>query len=212
MKNKFFYISLVISLITVVINIIAYPYLPNKVPVHWGINGDVNRYGSKLELVMLGVLPLIILLMQKGISRVDPNKLSYTKHARPYWIISLLIVLFLSLMNIVAIINALGYNIPFTRVTPILLGLLFIGIGNYSTQIRHNYFIGFKTPWALASEYVWTKTHRFGGYVFVGIGLIPFASLFMGAAAMIIFFIALLFGIAAIYLYSYQIFKKSKVS
>ena len=28
---------------------IAWPSVPDRLPVHWGLSGKVNRYGSKLE-------------------------------------------------------------------------------------------------------------------------------------------------------------------
>jgi hypothetical protein len=47
-------------------------------------------------------------------------------------------------------------------------------------KIRHNYFFGIRTPWTLASEEVWNKTHRtvgpwwiIGGVVFLFLGFLP---------------------------------------
>lgn len=208
MKNKIFYVSFIIAVITAVLNIFSYPYLPEKVPMHWGLNGEVNRYGSKMELIFIGILPLIIVLMQKFLPRIDPKKDSYKMHSNAYSNISLIIVIFMSVLNVGIIISSTGHNIPLNNVVPILIGLLLIGIGNYTAQLRHNYFLGFRTPWALASEHVWRKTQRFGGYVFVVIGIIPLLSLIIGTLAIKLFFVALIVGIAAIYLYSYQTFKK----
>ncbi|MDP4157052.1 MAG: SdpI family protein, partial [Bacillota bacterium] len=82
--------------------------------------------------------------------------------------------------------------------------------GNFMTQLRHNYFFGIRTPWTLASEYVWKKTHRFGGYVFVVIGLVPLSSIFIGPIGMYLFLGALAIGIVMILMYSYFVFKREK--
>lgn len=208
MKNKFFYVTLAISIIALIINIIAYPHLPEKVPVHWGLNGEVNRYGSKIEMVLMGALPLIIILLRQITPLIDPKRESYKIHSTAYSNITLIIITFLASLNLIALFSALGYNISFTKVLPVLLGLLFIGMGNYMTQLRPNYFIGFRNPWTLASEQVWRKTHRFGGFVTVIIGLVPLSSIVIGTLGMKLFWSALVIGIVVIYSYSYLTFKK----
>jgi uncharacterized membrane protein len=210
-KNKLFYITLIISFLPLIINLIAYPHIPNKVPVHWGINGEPNRYGSRMEQIMMGALPIVLFLVLNFLPSIDPKKESYKKHAGAYSIINLVIILFISGMNLIGLFSALGYPIPFQKVVPVLLGILFIVLGNFMTQIRHNYFIGFRTPWTLASEYVWKKTHRFGGYIFVIIGLVPLSAIFLGALGLYLFFGAMVVGTALIYLYSYLVFKKDKL-
>lgn len=44
-------------------------------------------------------------------------------------------------------------------------GLLLIVTGNYLPKARRNHFVGIRTPWTLADERVWDKTHRFAGPV-----------------------------------------------
>lgn len=208
-KNKLFYITLIISFIPLIINLIAYPHMPNKVPVHWGINGEVNRYGSKIEQVIMSGIPIVLFLFFNVLPSIDPKKESYKKHATPYVIMTFFIILFIACINLLGLLSALGYGIPFQKVVPVLVGILFIVLGNFMTQLRHNYFIGIRTPWTLSSEYVWKKTHRFGGYVFVVIGLVPLSSIFIGALGMYLFLGAMVIGVIAIFLYSYFIFKKN---
>jgi uncharacterized membrane protein len=50
-------------------------------------------------------------------------------------------------------------------------GLLAV-IGNYFQALRPNYFIGIRTPWTLQSEQVWKKTHKLGGRVWMGGGIL----------------------------------------
>ncbi len=208
-KNKLFYITLIISLIPLIINLIAFAHMPDKVPVHWGITGEPNRYGSKMEQLVMSAIPFVLFLFFNFLPSIDPKKESYKKHAGAYSMINLFIILIIGCLNLSGLFSALGYPVAFQKVVPVLLGILFIVLGNFMTQIRHNYFVGFRNPWTLASEHVWKKTHRLGGYVFVVIGLVPFTSLFLGALGMYLFFGALVVGTALVYLYSYFIFKKN---
>lgn len=209
-KNKLFYITLIVSLIPLIIDLLAYPHMPNKIPVHWGITGEPNRYGSRMEQISTGAIPFVLFLFLNFIPSIDPKKESFKKHSGAYSIINFIIILIIGCMNMIGLFSALGYPIAFQKVVPVLLGILFIVLGNYMTQIRHNYFVGFRTPWTLASEYVWKKTHRFGGYIFVITGLVALSSLFLGSLGMYLFFGAMGIGIVLIYLYSYLIFKGKK--
>jgi uncharacterized membrane protein len=207
-KNKLFYITLIITFIPLIVNLIAYPHMADRIPVHWGITGDPNRYGSKMEQLTLSALPFVLFLILNYLPSIDPKKESYKKHSGAFSIINFVIILFLIITNLLGLFSALGYNIQFQKVVPVLLGILFIVLGNFMTQLRHNYFFGIRTPWTLASEYVWKKTHRLGGYVFVVIGLVPISSLFIGPLGMYLFLWAMGIGIALILIYSYFVFKR----
>ncbi len=52
--------------------------LPKKVPVHWNINGEIDRYGYKLELIIFPLfLPLLMYVILLIVPKIDPkNKLS----------------------------------------------------------------------------------------------------------------------------------------
>ena len=39
-------------------------------------------------------------------------------------------------------------------------------------NVRHNYFIGVRTPWTLSNETVWTNTHRFTAKLWVSGSLV----------------------------------------
>ena len=41
-----------------------------------------------------------------------------------------------------------------------VVGLLFIGVGNYLPRVKQNYTLGIKTPWALADPENWRRTQR----------------------------------------------------
>ena len=89
---------------------------------------------------------------------------------------------------------------------PILLGLIFIAIGNYLPKCKQNYTIGIKIPWTLASEENWNRTHRFAGWVWVGGGVVMLLSGFLG-----IFWLTLVPAIimaAVPLIYSYILHKK----
>lgn len=162
----------IISGILVIINIIvglwAYPKLPDQVPSHWNIEGQVDGYSGAFGGAFF--LPLIILgvyVMFWVIPRIDPKRANYLKMGRVFWIVSTTLVVFLSLMYWGTLAVALGYFDTLPRWYFSGIGVIFILLGNYFGKIKFNYTFGIRTPWTLANEEVWTKTHRFAGPLWV---------------------------------------------
>ena len=65
---------------------------------------------------------------------------------------------------------------PALTVMKLLVGGLFVVIGNYLGKVRRNFFVGIRTPWTLTSDEVWARTHRVGGWLFVLAGIAIIAS------------------------------------
>ena len=89
-----------------------------------------------------------------------------------------------------------------------VVGLLFIGVGNYLPRVKQNYTLGIKTPWALADPENWRRTQRFGGACFMvlGIGLIVMgvAGSVLSSEVVAAVIAVLAFGsVGAVYVYSY---------
>ena len=87
-----------------------------------------------------------------------------------------------------------------TRIVILLVGLLFIMIGNVLGKVRPNHWLGYRTPWTLADVRVWDRTHRFAGWLFVIAGaLLAVAAVLnpgSGALAAILLFIVATVAIA----------------
>jgi len=78
---------------------------------------------------------------------------------------------------------AFGWGLPVNHIFVGGLGLIFVMIGNQLGKSRSMFLIGLRTPWTLASEEVWIKTHRLcgklmvvGGLVMAGAALLPLPS------------------------------------
>ena len=89
---------------------------------------------------------------------------------------------------------------------PILLGVVFIAIGNYLPKCKQNYTIGIKISWTLASEENWNKTHRLAGWVWVGGGIVMMLSGFFGILWLTFLPVAIMVLVPLVY--SYILHKK----
>ncbi|MDP7282427.1 MAG: SdpI family protein, partial [Candidatus Undinarchaeales archaeon] len=64
-----------------------------------------------------------------------------------------------------------GFSINFNVLLMPAVGLLMVVIGYLIRFAKRNFFVGIRTPWTLASDSVWKKTHEVGSWVFIGIGV-----------------------------------------
>lgn len=150
-----------------------YPQLPEKMPTHWNIHGEVDGWSGKnfavwfFPLVNLGLYFMMILL-----PKIDPRKANYTRFAGSYRVIRILLIVFLTGIYCVTIISGLGYDIKVDTIVKVSVSLLILVFGNYMGKFQHNYFVGIRTPWTLANEEVWRKTHRMAGPLWAGAGVL----------------------------------------
>lgn len=200
---------LYLSIVSFVGTLVIYPRLPDMIPTHWGIDGEVDRYNGRYMALLMAALPIGLYYMMTIIPSIDPRRDNYFKHTKAYGMIKQGTILFIILLVWITNLYSLGWETDISKIVIIGVGVLFMIIGNYLTQIKHNYFVGIRTPWTLANETVWKKTHRVGGMLFVIFGILMVASSFLShiiSAAVVgisVFVIVIgLFG------YSYLIFRK----
>ncbi|MCB0033631.1 MAG: SdpI family protein [Anaerolineales bacterium] len=181
------------------------------VPVHWGINGEPDRYGSKFEGLLL--MPLIytaVCALLAVVPRIDPRGNNILRSGKAYGALWIAMMLFFLILHVVLILNTLGINAPVDMVIPIGVGALFVVIGNYMGKVRRNYMFGIRTPWTLASELSWNKTHRLGGRLFVLLGLVMIASAAFatGMVTFVIMFAGIIGMLIGVFAYSYVVWKQ----
>jgi uncharacterized membrane protein len=192
--------------------VVAYFFLPDSIPMHWNIAGEIDSWGPRASIFGLGALPLACALLFRWLPRIDPNRGSYARHAKTFEILQLILVLGLAALVWVSIAVALGLPMDVGVVIRSLVGVLFIGMGNFMGRLKRNYFVGIKTPWALADDEVWRLTHRRGGVVFVAMGAVYLLSLLIpsGRALEAVIAASTLGGIAYTFLYSYLAWRRVK--
>ncbi len=161
-----------------------YPTLPDPVPTHWNLQGEVDGYMAKPWGVFAG--PLIILgvwILLRALPFVSPKGFRMESFFSVYRILLLAIVSLEMLVVSAALLAAAGYSIGIVGFVSGMLGILFIVLGNYMGKLRRNFFIGIRTPWTLASEEVWERTHRLAAWLFVLAGVVILSGALLGWGA-----------------------------
>lgn len=179
-----------------------YPVLPDPVPTHWNMQGEVDGYMAKPWGVFAG--PLLILGMWavlRVVPFVSPRGFRMESFFSVYRVLVLAIVSLMVLVICAALLAAAGHEFGFVGLVTGLLGILFIVLGNYMGKVRQNFFVGIRTPWTLASEEVWQRTHRLAAWLFVIAGAVTVAGSLIGWGGYVLLPAALLAGLLPV-LYS----------
>jgi len=185
--------------------------LPEKVPMHWNINGEIDRFGDKLELILIPILlPLLIYMVFLIVPKIDPkNKIK--KMGNKYQHIKILLTTFMSILALFIIYSAKNQSFTNPNYIALLIGILYIILGNYFKTIKANYFIGIRTPWTLENETVWKETHKLGGKMwFVGGIIVVISSLTLEKQLNFVLFM-IITGIIAITPIAYSYFKFKEI-
>jgi len=182
---------------------------PDKFPVHWNLEGEVDRYGSKVEgLLMLPLMTAGLYLLLLFVPYIDPKKMNYKSFGSIYDLIRFGTTLLMVIVYGAAASSAFGYSVDIGLVVGISVGVFFIIIGNFIGKIRPNWFVGIRTPWTLSSRLSWDKTHQAGGWWFVlsGTGILSLG--FVRSSYLLIGVLVLALGGAAVVTwYSYHVWK-----
>ena len=209
--KKDWYLFLLI-LVMFLSGIALYSRLPDQIPIHWNIEGEVDDYASHFwGVFMLPFTNLLVLLIFTFMPLLDPRKENYPKFSRSYRAIKAITVVFFAVLHFLVLAFALGYELDISRIVVVGAALLFIVMGNYLPKVKHNYFVGVRVPWTLASEKVWKKTHRFAGKLFVISGIIIFLSIFVSEIIRfwLIMICALVTSLASM-VYSYLVYRQEE--
>jgi uncharacterized membrane protein len=164
--------------------LLAWPRLPETMATHWNLRGEPDRYGSRLMgAFMIPASTLLLWLLLLAIPHIDPRRANIEKFRDTYETLVIAVVAILVLLHVAVVGAALGWPIAISRLAPFAVGALLVVLGNLLPRFRSNFFMGIRTPWTLSSDTVWMKTHRVGGYLIVGAGLLLIASAFVRSAA-----------------------------
>lgn len=142
------------------------------VPIHFDADGRVNGWAdARWGLFLLPLLAAFTLGLTLLLPALEPRAEKIRQSQRAILDISLAVQFLLTTIQGLIIAVALDRQPDVGRWVLLLVGMVYVVIGNMLGKVRWNHTVGIRTPWTLANERVWDKTHRFGGAVFFVAGL-----------------------------------------
>jgi uncharacterized membrane protein len=190
-----------------------YPTLPNKIPMHFNINGEVDGWGSKESIYLLpsimGLTSIFVYFLMANIKKIDPKRYEGADD-KVYAQFGLFTSGFLCCLSIVILYSTVHSGVDINKLIFPLLGFAFAGMGIYMPKLKQNYIAGFKLPWTLENEANWNATHALAGKVWMVGGALQMATaLLLSGPAIFIVFISITAVMVIIpSIYSYRMFKR----
>ena len=158
-------------------------------------------------------MPLLVYVIFLVVPRIDPKK-KLDKMGNKLQNLKLLMTTLMSMLALFILYSAQNKSFDQSNYLFILIGILYIILGNYSKIIKPNYFIGIRTPWTLESESVWKETHKLGGKLwFIGGIIVVLSGFILGNKPNLIVFLTITTINAIVpIVYSYMLFKKNSIA
>ena len=226
MKNRI--LNYALCLVALVSTVVALPYLPDSVAMHFDVNGAVDRYGSKYEMLFIpAILILLNVLSEFGLLRVsrngrDPESRAVKSDSANAKVASLsttVISFVMVILNFALIYVAhssadnLG-ELPFdfSGLSAVALGITFIAMGNYMPKTKRNSFVGMRTSWSMYNDVTWQKSNRFAAYAMILAGIVTalVGLIAGGMVSLIVLLAALVVTSVIVSVYSYRVYRNEK--
>lgn len=188
-RNVVFIVAIVSSFL---IAALTYPRLPEMVPVHWNFQGEVDRYGSRLEAVLVGpiaiaaIAGLFSVISWRRARQRRPDEERDTTGEKARETVESSSILLLTALNGVFMAYLTGILSDAWRGMALIVAAFLVVSGNFIGQVRKNRFVGVRTPWTLASDEVWRRTHRLAARLMVLGGVLLIAAAFVLSSAALI--------------------------
>jgi len=187
-----------------------------QLPTHWGIDGKPDSFSGKWTALLLpAVIAGGVSLLFYVLPAIEPRRQGLERSQGLYlwgWV-ALLVMSLLIQLAVVSV--ALEWAIAGTRFMLAGIGIVFLMIGNQLGKSRSMYMMGFRTPWTLASEEVWIKTHRLAGKLMASGGGLLLLAAFVplpGDAVAVLLLAVIAVGVGLPVLYSYVLWRREQAA
>jgi uncharacterized membrane protein len=176
--------------------------LPPEVYTHWGIEDKPDGKPIARDdvlpvfLIVPGMMGLFV-----GLTAVlpwlSPKRFTVDEFRGTYNYVMALVVLMFGWMQAGILIGAVWPTIGVGRLLMGGVFLFFALLGNVLGKVRRNFWMGVRTPWTLASEPVWTQTHRLAAWLFTAAGVVGFVAVLIPAPFLVVLAVSLSVILAA---------------
>jgi uncharacterized membrane protein len=174
--------GLLLALAALAYALALYPSLPEQIPIHWDIHGQVDGWGSKHWAAFVGpMLMTLMLLLMVGLPWLSPRGFAVETFRGTFNYVMLIIIGLLGYLHVISLQAGLHPTVEFGRLLVSGLFLFLALLGNVLGKVRRNFWMGVRTPWTLASERVWVATHRLAARLLVASGLLGAIAAWLGA-------------------------------
>ena len=197
-------LTTIITALPILLGLALWSRLPETIATHFDVNGVADGWSSKAFAVfgLPAFLVAVHLLCAFG-TMMDPKRTNIQDkmHKPVLWSCPVISILTCGAVYL----YALGMEVNMALIAELMVGVMFIVVGNYLPKCRQSYTMGIKLPWTLNDEENWNATHRFGGWRWMAGGVVFLLLTFLNAVNTLctLGLILLMVGLPTAYSYLY---------
>ena len=162
----------------------GYEQLPERVPVHFDINGIADGWTTRDQLLPFWLIVpgfcTFLLAIGLVLPAVAPSLVGREGVRSKYEFVLFLAALLMGMVQTMEITSAFGIQFDFGRVGLALVFAFFGLIGYAMRGLKRNPVMGIRLPWTLRSDAIWDETHRAAARMYMGVGSIGAACAMTG--------------------------------
>ena len=187
-------LSRISAFLPLALTLIWLQFLPDRIPLHFDLSGNINRWGSKWESLLIPGIVLVLGItfhivekhakmnaeQEENYKDVDEKlRVQALSHIKTMQVVMVSVALFFTVLQAVLLYEAgravdtgtaeSGMN--HNQIVAICMGVLLIILGNYMPKTRKNSSIGFRCGWTMYNEVTWQKSNHFAGLTLILAGL-----------------------------------------
>jgi uncharacterized membrane protein len=150
--------------------------LLEKIPVHWDIRMNPDAWTDREHfcwyLLAAPGLMLFMVALMAVLPWLSPKNFEIDRFAGVFGFVMTALVVFFGYLGALTLWAGLEENPPHWGQCFVAgFYALFALMGSVLGKVQRNFFMGIRTPWTLANETVWTRTHRVAAWLWVSAGL-----------------------------------------
>ena len=217
----------IVALLPLVVTAAVLPFMPEQVPMHYDVEGNVDRMGSRYELFLMPLLILLIVAVSSFVTRHYAKRAESADESEAKTARANSKVLGITSLAVPVVFGALQCGILYmtyrnatsrhtevnsdliVRLSFIMIGVLCVVLGNFMPKAPRNNLFGFRVSWSLYNDSTWKKCNRIGGIVFVIIGLLMIVTSAVVSAIAVPFLtlVYLLVGTVILLIYARKVYQ-----
>ena len=221
----------ILAILPLAVTACVFQFLPDKIPAHYNFAGEIDRWGSKYESFLY---PIVVIAMaifweclcsyyRKKSKSVEDEKqrAEAANNAKVIGITAILTAVLFNILHYISLYKACtsstlsvaNVELDSIKITCILMGILFVFLGNVLPKTKLNGTIGLRCTYSMYNDVTWSKSNRFGGFALVIVGVLTVITslIFNGVISMILMMAYLIASIIIMISYAKKVYEEEKV-
>lgn len=220
----------ILAILPLAVTACVFQFLPDQIPAHYNFAGEIDRWGSKYESFLY---PICIIAMaifweclcsyyRKKSKSVEDEKqrAEAANNAKVIGITAISTAVLFNILHYISLykdcttteLSVANVEIDSIKITCILMGILFIFLGNVLPKTKLNGTIGLRCTYSMYNDVTWSKSNRFGGFALVIVGVLTVITslIFNGVISMILMMVYLIASIVVMIRYAKKVYEEEK--